>query len=80
MPKEKPLPVINLKEQGKKQKCIICGADAVYFYSPDLDVQGLGACEKHNTDIKTAYGILIYLGEDDFNRFLESISPHTITK
>lgn len=72
MPKEKLLPSTNFIEQGKKQKCIICGADAVYLYSPDLDVQGLGACEKHNKDIRTAYGILMYLGKDDFNRFLGS--------
>ena len=72
MSKEKPLPGTNIKEQGKKQQCIVCGKDAVYIYSPDLDIQGLGACEKHNTDVSTAYGILIFIGEDDFNMYLDA--------
>jgi hypothetical protein len=57
-------------ERDRKQLCVICGAEAVFSYSPDLDIRGLGACEAHRTDVGTAYGILVYLGETDYDEFI----------
>ena len=60
-----------MKETSRLQ-CIICGEEAMYSYSPDLDVRGLGACETHRTEVKTAYEILMFCGENDYDKFLIS--------
>jgi hypothetical protein len=54
-----------------EMKCEICGETAVMQLSPDLDVDGLGSCEKHKEQVRTAYMILMYLGEKDYNRYLK---------
>ena len=33
-------------------KCIKCGASATKRFSPDLDIQGIGACDEHEEEIK----------------------------
>jgi len=52
-------------------KCEICGEEAGYRFSPDLDIQGLGACETHRQDMGYAYYILFQDGEKKFNEFLQ---------
>lgn len=32
--------------------CIKCGKPATKAYSPDLDLKGIGACDKHAEEIK----------------------------
>jgi hypothetical protein len=33
-------------------ECIKCGAPATKRYSPDLDIKGIGMCDKHEEEIK----------------------------
>jgi hypothetical protein len=53
-------------------KCRICGKKAIYKYSPDLDIDGLGACKKHKEDVFMAYYILISKGEKEYNKFMKT--------
>ena len=54
------------------QKCIICKKKAIYRYSPDLDLQGLGACKKHKGDVFMAYYFLINKGKKEYNDYLKN--------
>ena len=38
--------------------CIICKKKAKWSFSPDLDIEGLGACSKHKIDVGDAYMML----------------------
>jgi hypothetical protein len=52
-------------------KCEICGEETKTAFTPDLDIDGLGFCEKHQAVMRTAYYILIYVGIKDYNRFIK---------
>ena len=52
-------------------KCEICGKKAVYRFSPDLDIQGLGACRKHKEDMWLAYLLLLQEGKKEYKSFLK---------
>lgn len=52
-------------DMSSKQKCYICKKDAVYRYSPDLDLRGLGACEEHKDEVMIEYYKIIYLDSRD---------------
>lgn len=54
-------------------KCEICNEEAVYRFSPDLDIDGLGGCEKHKESVQVAYYILINIGEKEYKSFLKSL-------
>ena len=54
-------------------KCEICKEEAIYRFSPDLDINGLEACEKHKQDIEIAYMILLTDGEEAYKSFLNSL-------
>jgi len=54
----------------KNMKCEICREEAIGALSPDLDIDGLGFCKKDAEDMRTAYYILIYVGEKAYNRFI----------
>lgn len=54
-------------------KCEICGEEAVYRLSPDLDINGLGACEKHKRDVQLAYTILLQYGEKEYKEFVKNL-------
>jgi hypothetical protein len=32
-------------------KCIKCGEEATKRYSPDMDLKGIGMCEKHEEEV-----------------------------
>lgn len=49
------------------KKCEICGKKAVYRFSPDLDISGIGACKKHKIDVHIAYIALVTQGEQEYN-------------
>jgi hypothetical protein len=51
--------------------CEICGKKAVFFFSPDLDIQGLGACKKHKKVIQVAYLVLMMNGEQAYYDILK---------
>ncbi len=53
-------------------KCQICGKKAKHSLSPDIDVQGLGACEEHLEDMRLAYIVLITQGKQEYREILES--------
>jgi hypothetical protein len=53
-------------------KCIICGKKAKWRYSPDLDINGIGACNKHKKDVHTYYFALI----TDEKLFWDLIKSH----
>lgn len=57
--------------------CVICGKKAAFRYSPDLDIQGVGACKKHNEDVRLAYVMLITSGEKDFYKFINDAKKNT---
>jgi len=39
--------------------------------SPDLDIPGLGFCKRDEEDVRTAYNILIFIGEKQYREFIE---------
>ena len=52
-------------------KCSICGKKATIRLSPDLDIQGLGACKKHEDDMMIAYILLTKDGVKEYNEFIK---------
>ena len=54
-------------------KCEICGEEAVYRFSPDLDIDGLGSCEVHKGNVEIAYYILLNDGLKAFQSFINSL-------
>lgn len=40
--------------------CVICGKKAKYKFSPDLDIEGIGACKKHLERVKLGYAVLMF--------------------
>jgi hypothetical protein len=54
-------------------KCEICGQEATHRFSPDLDIDGLGGCDKHKESVQMAYYILINVGEKGYKSFLKSL-------
>ena len=54
-------------------KCIICKKKAKWRYSPDLDIQGIGACSKHKQDVYTYYYVLL---TNDEKMFWSLIKAH----
>ena len=57
--------------------CEICGIEAMYFSTPDLDIQGLGACEEHRELMREACLILMSMSEKDYHDFINQhqVSP-----
>ena len=47
-------------------KCELCEKEATYRLSPDLDIQGFGACEQHKEVMKNAFQLLMFMGEKDY--------------
>lgn len=60
--------------------CEICGSIADNRLTPDLDIMGIAACEEHLAILIEAYYILIYLGEEDYQAYLEKFKPPTKNK
>ena len=54
-------------------KCEICGEEATHRYSPDMDIDGVGGCDKHNESVQIAYYILLNEGLEAFNGFIKSL-------
>ena len=54
-------------------KCEICDEEAVCGFSPDMDIEGLGACEKHRDDVRLAYYILFQEGEREYKEYIENL-------
>lgn len=52
-------------------KCVVCQEQAVTCYSIDIDVSGIGACEKHADHVGTAYIALLWSGEDMFWKLIK---------
>ena len=51
-------------------KCFKCGAEATHRLTPDLDVRGVGACDKHLEEIKD--DLLMYvLGDEEIREWFE---------
>ena len=61
-------------------KCEICDEEARYKLSPDLDINGLGTCEKHKQDMWLAYFILCQFGENEYNKFIKNLKKKPTTK
>ncbi len=40
-------------------RCQKCDKQAKYFFSPDLDIRGLGACEEHKEEVQMEYFIMM---------------------
>jgi len=53
-------------------KCEICGKKAVYRFSPDLDIAGLGSCKKHKRDMQQAIILLLSEGKKEYEDFIKS--------
>jgi hypothetical protein len=54
-------------------KCELCEEEAIYRFSPDLDIDGLGGCYKHKKSVEIAYYILLNEGIEAFNSFIVSL-------
>lgn len=46
--------------------CIKCGKKATKRYSPDLDIEGIGACDEHKEEISFDILIATFEGWDKF--------------
>lgn len=54
-------------------KCIVCGLKATKRFSPDLDIQGIGACKKHIEDVRLAYVMLLQGDEKMYNSYIKKL-------
>lgn len=54
-------------------KCEICGREATFSLSPDLDINGLGVCGEHRQEMKSAYNILVQEGEEAYKKYIEDL-------
>jgi hypothetical protein len=54
-------------------ECEVCGKKAIYRFSPDMDIEGLGACKKHKRDMMIAFIILWERGEKEYFKYLKSL-------
>lgn len=54
-------------------KCIICSEPATKRFSPDLDIQGIGACDSHLEDVRLSYILLISGGIKEFEKFIKNL-------
>ena len=56
--------------------CVICKKKAKYKYSPDIDINSIGACAKHKQYVGVAYMILCENFEDkeanEYNKFIKA--------
>jgi hypothetical protein len=52
-------------------KCEICGEKAMWRFSPDLDVEGIGACQIHKESVRLAYYILCDEGEKEYDIYIK---------
>ena len=71
-----------MKSQSNKQNkpdpnfhpCVVCGRRAKWRFSPDLDIRGIGACQRDLEDVRMAYIILLGEGgEKMFKSFIEGV-------
>ena len=53
-------------------KCIICNKKAVFRFSPDMDIDGVGSCKKHNADVTIAYSVLLSMDDKMFWDFIKT--------
>lgn len=51
--------------------CIICNRRAKWRFSPDLDIWGIGSCEKHLEVVRVAYTLLISSGKEAFEEYVK---------
>jgi len=49
-------------------ECIKCGAPATKRFSPDLDINGIGVCDLHETEVKH-YLIVAQFEKDGWKKF-----------
>lgn len=52
-------------------KCIKCNKKAIGRLSPDLDINGIGFCKKHEWEVKMAYFALMQGDEKKFRDLLK---------
>ena len=57
-------------------KCEFCINEAIYRFSPDLDIVGFGACDEHKKDMQVGYILLMVEGEEAYNSFVRSKIRH----
>jgi len=55
-----------------KKKCEVCNKPAKWLFSPDMDISGLGSCDKHKMDVTIAYHMLITEGEKEYHNMIDS--------
>lgn len=56
----------------KQFVCLICNEKAIYRFSPDMDIDGVGSCEKHVVDVELAYSLLLSMDESMFWDFVRT--------
>ncbi len=54
-------------------KCIICDKKATKRFSPDLDIRGLGSCDKHENDVQFGYVMLMQGDDKMFEAWLKGM-------
>ena len=54
-------------------KCIVCKNKATKRFSPDLDIQGIGACNKHLEQVQLAYIALLQGDKDIYESLIKKI-------
>lgn len=61
-------------------KCLVCGKLAKWRWSPDLDIDGIGACDKHQEDVQLAYVMLLQQDEEMFESYITSLRRKYVKK
>ena len=59
--------------------CIKCGKPATKRYSPDLDIKGIGMCDKHEEEVKTDLMIANFTddGWEEFEKKYSKVKAET---
>lgn len=52
--------------------CVVCNQPAVSYFTPDIDIRGIGFCLKHKEVVRLAYFALCLGNTDLYNELINS--------
>ncbi|MDE2031389.1 MAG: hypothetical protein KGI58_03990 [Patescibacteria group bacterium] len=54
-------------------QCAICEKKATKRFSPDLDIQGIGTCDKHLKDVMVGYVLLLQGSKKEYFNYMKGL-------
>jgi hypothetical protein len=58
--------------------CLFCYKKDEVFFSPDLDIKGIGVCKEHEEEGRTAYFILVNEGIERFDKYVSNCNRYKV--